>query len=406
MLNKGLLKQIILYTTLISVFSENIYYRTSIDEIDIRFYYFVYVVNLAIFLLILKKISLNKYHVGILLLLTLSGVIGTIREPAIISKFVLSIFGIGLCSIYYYIFIQNIGLSYKKLFEIYIKISFWVALHAFVKLIIYVFILNQFPSEYGIFTEPAHYCVVLLPACFYYFKNMILEKKIYVKGLIVLLSVLLSASSLGIIGFLAMLPLMFKKIKFSYILISIVLASSLAVVLYYSFDKFNDRVAAASLLLQDGVGSGEAPNQSSFSWVSNFLVSLESCKETYGFGNGLGSHHTYYFKYVGIVMPGVEKLGEDYYGMNSRDASGLFNRVLSDLGIWGILFIVLFINRFFIKGQSIYAIISNAILIAFITRLVRDGMYFTPDLYFFVWGYYFIYKEYKQLNEFEKESYY
>lgn len=395
MLNNGVLRKIVLYTTILSVFSENIFYRTPLDEIDIRFYYLVFIVNLGIFLLSAKQITLNKYHILALCALLLSGVIGIYKEPDIASKFILSIMGISLCSIYFYIFIKNIGLSYVSLFNLYVKISFWISLHALVKLFIYLITVGRIPNEYGVFTEPAHYCVTLLPACFYYFKNSFLHRRVYAKGIVIMASVLLSGSSLGLIGFLAMIPFIFKKIKFVYILVSLIIITGLGAILYFNFEKFNDRLSAATVLFQEGVEGKESPNQSSFSLVSNFMVAIKSCKESYGFGSGLGSHHTSYFKYIDIVMPGAELLGENYYGMNSKDGSGLFNRVLSDLGLWGLFFIGLFIYRFFIKGTSIYAIISNAIIIAFVTRLIRDGMYFTPDIYFFIWGYYFVYKEYK-----------
>ena len=81
---------------------------------------------------------------------------------------------------------------------------------------------------------------------------------------------------------------------------------------------------------------------------------------------------------------------------NSFDANSLFTRILSEFGLIGFILVIwsiLLASKCF-NSKDLY--LSQGIFIYFLLKLFRDGHYFPPELFFFIWLFYFSIKEYKE----------
>jgi hypothetical protein len=109
-------------------------------------------------------------------------------------------------------------------------------------------------------------------------------------------------------------------------------------------------------------------------------------------GSGLGSHEITHDKYLTDIS-GVEDF-EGYSDLNSKDANSLLLRTLSDLGLFGFFLIIFFIIKNYYRGDNINLLfLSRAILIYFFCKLIREGHYFSPEMYFFVFNFLFLNKK-------------
>jgi hypothetical protein len=135
-------------------------------------------------------------------------------------------------------------------------------------------------------------------------------------------------------------------------------------------------------------------NLSTYALLSNFYVANQSFLSNPLLGNGMGSHVNSRIRYLNEIegIQVFEEMGLET--LNDRDAGSLFTRVLSELGIVGILGIFYFIIRFYVPSKNgeitFQAITSRAILLYFFSKLLREGHYFSPEMYFFVFLFVFI----------------
>ena len=127
--------------------------------------------------------------------------------------------------------------------------------------------------------------------------------------------------------------------------------------------------------------------------LSNFFVASKSFETNPILGNGIGSHllsrEIYLKNITGIEI--FEEMGND--DLNAQDAGSLFSRTMSELGLVGILGLFYFILNFYVfnKDNLFFqnSTIAKGILLYFILKLLREGHYFSPEMYFFVFLYIF-----------------
>jgi hypothetical protein len=84
----------------------------------------------------------------------------------------------------------------------------------------------------------------------------------------------------------------------------------------------------------------------------------------------------------------------DRYRDNSFDANSLFTRICSEFGILGLFFILAlmyYASKAFSTDELFFA---QAIFIYLLMKLIRDGHYFPPEFYFFIWMAFYTIKEY------------
>ena len=383
------MKKYIYYSTIFSICTEAFLYHFIID---IKLFYLIIATSFFLFLFF-KSIKLPKALAFVYILLLISGIgsiyLGTNYLPNFISQFI----GIVFVSLYFYNFFSFFRNDFLKIINDYVYLCFILVV---IGIPIYCFILlsGRLEGFHSILNEPAHYATFVLPAFFFSFKNTYFPRYIYKS---ILFSILISGSSLAILGLGFSILISPKVIKIKRIVLSASIILFLLVSLFLFYGNFNQRVTDTANGIQTKDLSGI--NLSSYAFVSNIFIAQKSLENNILLGSGLGSHELTHQKYLPDIS-GVEEF-EDYTNLNSKDANSLLLRILSDLGLLGFLLILIFIFKNYYKGENDNLIfLSRSILIYFFCKLVREGHYFSPEMYFFVFSYVFLCK-----NNFSKIIY-
>jgi len=300
------------------------------------------------------------------------------------------IMGITIVGLYFY----NIMPLYSKedLTAVYTKMCLFVALLGYV-----LYLQNFNTPDYrlrSILREPAHYVIIVIPACYYYFKN-----KKYLSFAIIFGTLVLSNSSLGYIGcgLMVLIPnLTFKRIGYLLALVPIVFVIFQYIYMEFPFFKMRVDDTYNSLNVINTGKFKEETNLSSYVMIANLFIAKNNISD-HPLGSGIGSHHYMHTQvYIKELRPPeyLRKQGRDTD--NSFDANLLFTRILSEFGLIGFILVIwsiLLASKCF-NSKDLY--LSQGIFIYFLLKLFRDGHYFPPELFFFIWLFYFSIKEYKK----------
>jgi hypothetical protein len=378
------LDKYLLYSSVFAIFSEGFFFNLIIDW---KLLYLIIFVNY--FLIIkYKTLRVNKTFLIVIASLLAHAILcyTIIQIPP--NYFISQLLGITITGLYFYNFFLVADLS--KVTKLYLSLSVYIAI---LGLIFYFLRLNPFAyfdNEFrlmSIFKEPAHYVVVVLPACYFF-----LRSKLFLKFFILFISIILSESSLGYIGCGMMFIFPFLNLKkLKYLLIAVPLILTVFFYTYKNFESFQMRVddSMDNLTVLKNGKFDESTNLSSYVMLSNLYITKQNIIE-HPLGSGIGSHH-YMFttRYHKTMRPPnyINKLGHKFD--NSFDANSLFTRISSEFGIIGIICVIFFLIRSFSVSFSNSNFILQGILIYFLLKLFRDGTYFPPELFFFIWMFYF-----------------
>lgn len=151
-----------------------------------------------------------------------------------------------------------------------------------------------------------------------------------------------------------------------------------ALVLFYSAisssDLFSSTVVRLSdlvELIQYGANAG-AVNASSFTSYFNFKIAVKVFIESYGFGGGIGSHLSSSERIIGSTSSLVAQV----YALST--AGGLFNRLISELGVFGIgalaVYVVVFFRRLR-RLRDLHLVVHLCFGIGITSFLIRQGTY-------------------------------
>lgn len=383
------LKQYLAHSSVFIIFSEGFFFNYIID------WKLMYLIVITNYLLLFHffQIKVHRYFYYLLIFIALHAVVcySILLIPP--NYFLSQIIGIGITGVYFYNIFKVVEFNLLK--NIYLKYSFYVALLGFVFYFIGYNPFAYFKNEarlMSIFKEPAHYVVVVIPACYYFFKT-----KQYIPFFTILISIILSQSSLGYIGIGLMFILPYISIKR---LVGLTVALPFVILAflwtYEHVERFQMRVddTLENLTVLHNGKFNEYTNLSSYVLLSNLYIAKKNMTD-HPLGSGIGSHHYMFTEryYAYMRPPGyLVTIGHDKD--NSFDANSLLTRLISEFGILGILF-VLYCSLYFVKGFSTPNYLLNGLIIYFILKLLRDGTYFPPELFFFVWMYVFDLKKMK-----------
>jgi len=373
--------------------------------------YFHYVIYLLLLPFFISRFGLPKTPFKILLIPLVVGVFQIMlgnNEPFLFVK----IFGGMLLSVsvYHYV-MEYYEFNIEKMFKIYLTWAYWAAVIALIQYISfklnfklgydYGFLLNKGNVNVtdtgirlsSIFTEPSQLGIMMGPAAFVSLFNILRKKKYHYKihqSIIVLIALYLSRSSTGYLGlFLAVLILGMNFGYILYVIVFFVLGYFAALGLYNTVDEFKLRVDnSTALWLYDDLAY-ENVNSSSFVLYNNAHIAWTNLKEHPIFGTGLGSHPVAYEKYSYtkslVKVKGIE--------FNKQDANSMFFRLMSETGLFGLVFVFVVVFKFFVgyngDDDDNHWIISGAVLVIILLYLLRQGNYFLNGFPFFVWLYYY-----------------
>ena len=267
-----------------------------------------------------------------------------------------------------------------RVFEVYLKISYFVALFGLVQWVLsYFFGINILIKESGaldsITYEPSHYATVIMPAAIYrllYFRENRLE------SFVILLSLLLtfSLTAYVVIVLVIMLPRLRLRM-IPVILLVLFLVNALLPILN---DRLTYRIEGLETVLRDT--SGERPydlhgtNASIISLYTNMDVAFFSLIESPLIGSGLGGHETMYYRY----FDGKQFEGHRWFGINYNSAHSLLLRIISETGLVGVVSFFVFLYRNYVpisfSRHNIHHVVSLSCIGHFVCKCFKLGGYF------------------------------
>tara|TARA_R110000787_G_scaffold6697_9_gene23283 strand:- start:1587 stop:2771 length:1185 start_codon:yes stop_codon:yes gene_type:complete len=378
-----LLDKYIIYSSVFALFTEAFSFHFVID---VKLYYVILLTNFFL-LATNKSITIHKNLIVILGFLLLHGVINYLWLLNPIQSLIAQLLGISISSIYYHNLIKYF--SVKKLFEVYLDFSFYIAI---ISIFMFYLSINSFSAHRlnGVMSEPAHYAAIMLPSLYVF-----LRRKNYLKLFIILLTVLLSKSSIGYIGIalVIIMPLLKAKYFLKYFIVVVVVIGGS---IFYLSTVWNEPIsennsnALVRRLKQTNeslksVYTGSFKNDinlSSYAFLSNAYITRNIVYNN-PLGAGIGSYRHEYDKYYGTMKP-PKYLKTTLKKINRTDANSLFLRMVADLGIFAILLLAYFFYRTLKIFGSDGKISSQATFFYLVIKLIREGHYFPPEFYFFL----------------------
>ncbi len=390
--------------------------------------YFHYIIFLLLFPVFLLKFGLPKKIIGSIFILFVVGVLEIFLGNNTWPLFLKIFLGFVLSVSFYGYVLDYFKFDTQKIFSFYIKGAIIVSYIGFFQ---FVFFYLSFTPGYNfswlfnkwglvsggfgirvnsIFSEPAQCAIVLGPACFVAIYNLIPRNKKYLltkfQSVLIILVTFLTTSSTGYIGLLfILLFLLYNYGKISYFFLGVPVIILASVLLYNNIPDFKSRVDTSIALWIEGDFGIENTNTSSFVLYNNYHIAQENFLTNPFTGTGLGSHPIAFDKYSLTNRSDIIDLQ-----FNKADGNSLLIRLISETGILGVVFIFVFMRRFYVRRDpfnvdATFWIISNSVLIIIILFLLRQGNYFLNAFPLFMWIYYYARKNHlEQIKRAEEEA--
>ena len=350
------------------------------------------------------------------------GVVNVLGENTDQFSFIKVFGGLLLTLLFYQYVMLYYEFNVKRLFKMYVKWCYWIALIGIVQQVSYIigfklgydysWLFNKWGVISGgilglrvnsIISEPSGLAIVLMPAVYVAIYNLfrketyIIDKK---QSLVILLVLILTSSSTGLIGLVVAFMLASDTLNIRYVVIGVAISISGGYAAYYNLDEFRSRVDTSIGLWIENDFDIKNTNSSSFVLYNNLHIATENLKEHPIFGTGLGSHESAYEKYS---LTNTVVLYD--FSFNTKDGNSLLIRLLSETGLLGACFILLILFRSFVhKNQNSelneYRIVSQGLFILIFVTLLRQGNYMLNGFPLIMLMYYYTKKEYsKRKNE-------
>lgn len=412
-----------------------------------------YITYLPIIILLFFFIARYRFPREVLYLLIpllVTGMLNIIIGNDTLGNFFKIFANLAVNIIFYRYAIEYYDYDINKIFRMYLKGAYIVAVLGLIQVVSYVvhfepgynwnvfLSLNKWDFHLGglfgirlnsTFSEPSYFGSSIAPAFFIAAYEFFFKKEVFLtrtKCIVIIAAYLLTFSSLAYIGiFITLILLAMNFGALRYFFFAIPIAFIMFYVGYNNVRDFRVRIDGMKALFIEGVVENELSGKmtqgarllkvsrvltkihgSSFVLYNNTYVAKENFKQNPLFGSGLGSHEIAFEKYnLNYMLGGI-------YEFNAPDANSMFLRILSELGLMGILFVLIYISKFFVsknlgvEEDETYWLISNAILVIILTQLLRQGNYTFNGFIFFGFMYYFNrikYMEYVQKKQ-ESES--
>lgn len=432
----------------ISIFSVIFFSSIVLSNEPFEFYLNYIPLILLLFIFIFKyKFPTQLFYIFIPLLLF--GLFNIYFDNNTLGSFLKIYLNIFISLLFFYYVFEYYNRDVEKFFSQYMRWSVIVSVIGLIQLFSYLinfkygydftlFGLNKWGYSKGglgirvnsILCEPSYVGSTLGPAFFISLHNLIFKKTYFISklnGIIIILTYFLSTSSVAYVGVAIVLLLFlinFGAIRYLFIIIPIIVVSGYY--LYLNVNEFRVRFNGITelyftdLLDKEGIaryGESESTKQtkknylltkihgSSFVQYNNYVIAKENFKQNPLFGTGLGSHQFAFQKFDVSY-----KIG-NIYDSNVADANSMFLRLMSETGLFGVIFIILFIRNFYVRKREdpkineLHWLISNAVLVIILLQLLRQGNYTFGGFMAFIWLYYYTKKDYDfELNKLEKTT--
>lgn len=398
----------------LNLFNSLYFFRSPFD------FYYGYLAYLVLFPKFILKYGIPK-HFGIISSILLAvGILNIYSGNNTISSFFKVFIGLFSAYLFFYYVVFKSGVKPILLFKFYLAGSLFCASWGIFQWSSFILGLsagNNFPWLFGFlnpylsseglristfFGEPTYYAMFLSGAVFVAIHDLIFRKKSFffnpLSALTLLFGVYLSLS--GTIVATIAVTLILLAINygfFKYAILFFPLGLIFINQISESSNEINSRIKGVSEIFT------EAPETefdvfdyhgSAVILYNHFHVALENFKRNPLFGTGIGSHPIAFEKYS--LTKNIKVFG---FGLNTKDANSMFNRLMSETGLFGLgLFAILLLFGFQRRNPSNNSnlwIISSACLVVILINMGRQGHYFLAGFPFYVWMYYACWKESK-----------
>ena len=368
-----------------------------------------------------------QFPVRVALMLGLVGIIGSsgFLNGVVEQGEFIKVFGSLILSYLYYWYLwQHLGEDVIKGFRIYLKGAILVSViglllfvdsivsFRFYELINSIVNIGKIPATIGIrvtgtLGEPTYFANAIAPAGFFallrlFFGETNLGLRLKEHGLwlsrfaavLILLALALSYSAMAFAGILisVVLHLLIKRKIIALLVTPLVIFALFSAV--KSIPEINERIEG--LQNTSELDEGNVHGSSAILY-NHAVITWENFRRNPLFGTGLGSHAAATEKYT-ILR---DTMLFHYAEQNAPDASSMFLRIASELGLFGILLTLLFLVRnYFVVFTAdldgiVLKMISAAFLVTILLQLLRQGNFILNGFPFFVYGYYFARKQFK-----------
>ncbi len=424
----------------VGIFSNLFYTGYVLFDSPFEFYisYLPIILLLPVFIIKYKFYAPSLYIIIPLLVFGLFNIfIGNNTTPRFLKIFL----NISVNLVFYQYVMQYYNYDIKLIFRKYLYISFlmcalglfqlasyWVGFLQGYKLSL-IFPLTKWGLNLGglgirinsLFSEPSALGIAIAPAFFISIYQLFTRTNEFIslkKCLVIVACYCLSFSSLAFLGIftsIILLALNFGAIR--YFLIALPLSAFLFFVAYNNAEEFKARVDGMNELFVNNIldenTKGESTrgkikrirsflskvHGSSFVFFNNYTVTKQNFIKNPIFGTGLGSHEFAYDKYS------LNKIIGGIYEFNTGDANSLFLRTVSEVGLMGIIFIILFAFKYFVSNDlnqreiDDYWLIGNALLVLILLTYIRQGNYTYNGFFMYCWMYFYNSKNYNEYSE-------
>lgn len=401
------------YILILVAFSSSLVFR-DVTIVDVKISYLIMVLCFFPLFFVCKWVIFNKKTLIILLIITIPSVVNIYIGNNSWGLLVRSWLGITLSSLIFYLLIKANNYDLSKLFRVYLNLAFLVGLIGLFQELSYL-IDFRFGYDFSwflpswkvcmtrsgilrvnsILPEPVAFCYCMIPA-FYVAASTLLgvDNKLLTKpkSLVVVCSIFLTISLIGYIGITFCVLSIFSSFhRKRYLVICLILIAFFLGGAYLYADGIRMRIDDSVGVLR-GSKTADEVNLSTFTYFTNLAISYYSFVDHPLFGSGLGSRELTYYTYIDKVVGNT-----NHRILNTKDGNSLFLRIATELGLFGLALVAMFIYRFHVKRKekviTYLWLISNAVLVLFVLKFLRGGHYFNNGVFFFVWLYYFAGKE-------------
>jgi hypothetical protein len=277
-------------------------------------------------------------------------------------------------------------LKIKEIFELYVKISFYVAIFGIFQWLLSTFAgINILIKEPGLLDsityEPSHYAAVIVPATIY---RLYFFRKNKIEGLILVLSLFLTFSLTSYV--VLILTLLIPRIKLITIPLVIGVLYISYILLPLAHPRIADRIEAVETTFSTGAYNFPGANGTVVSFASNLDVAIATLRKSPIWGSGLGGHETMYYKY----FEGKPFSKSHNFGLNYNSAHSLTIRILSETGLLGFLAFLILLRKKYIqpikndRNILMFHVISLACIGHFLSKSLKLGGYIDYGTPFFL----------------------
>jgi hypothetical protein len=394
---------------MLSIFiSSYVFFRVPFEA------YFGYLVFALFFPVFFAKYGVPRAPVILFLPLFITGVLYVAIGLNTSAQFYKVFIGFFASVLFYHYVVELFLFDLKSLFLLYMRaslivtfiglfqlVSFWVGFGPGYN---FGWIFNKWgfiPGGLGIrinsvFGEPAYFAATIAPAFFVSIYNFTIAKSLFITRLqsaAIIVAYILTFSSLGILGiFMTALLLLVNLGFFKYAVVFIPLSIFIFTYSYENVGEFKERYDGTIEVFSTANYKSYDINGSSFVLYNNYHVALENFKRNPLFGTGLGSHPIAFDKYSFTLLEGAVDID-----FNKMDANSMFLRLMSETGIYGLFMMLFLLFKCWVFKQRTNDeelwVMSNGIAVLILLYLIRQGHYFLNGFPFFLWMFYYIFKE-------------